>query len=97
MVEPPPLAWSHRADWRRTVGQLRGADALFWMQMSSRPETAISVASLARPLAQRSAVVIDAWKPAVPKIGAIAIAQRMRPCFVFMREGAEELSRRYPR
>jgi len=97
LVSPPELAISQLREWRATFGQVRRADALFWMQMSARPETALSFASIARPLAQRSTVVIDAWRPSLPKIAALAIAQRMRPCFVFMREGCEELTRRYPR
>jgi hypothetical protein len=41
--------------------------------------------------------VIDAWKPQLGKIGAVAVAQGLDPCFVAFREGCEELQRRFPR
>lgn len=65
------------------------------MQGSARPELPVTVASLAAPLAQRSAFVVDAWKGSLMKIGALAIAQRLNPCFVAFREGCDELSERF--
>src|SRR4029078_10524249 len=87
LIAPPELRTSELGDWKATLSDVRRCDAVFWMQMSSRPETAITVASLARPRTHRSAVVIDAWRSALPKIGTLAVAQRLRPCFVFFREG----------
>jgi len=46
---------------------------------------------------RRSAFVVDAWAYLLPKIGMLASAQRLNPCFVAMREGCEELARRHPR
>lgn len=51
---------------------------------------------MVRPRARRSAFVVDAWQPSLTKIGALAVAQRLDPCFVAFREGWEELSHRYP-
>ena len=52
--------------------------------------------SASRGIARRTAFVVDAWRPALSKIGALAVAQRLDPCFVAFREGCGELSRRFP-
>lgn len=67
------------------------------MQGSARPELPLWALSAMRPTARRSAFVVDAWRPALGKIGALAVAQRLNPCFVAFREGCEELSQRFPR
>jgi hypothetical protein len=97
LASPPPLQWGNRAEWRRILGETRRADTLFWMQNSSRPELPVWLLSATLPRARRSALVIDAWRPALAKIGALAVAQRLDPCFVAYREGCEELQRRFPR
>jgi glycosyltransferase involved in cell wall biosynthesis len=97
LIAPPPLRWSQRAGWRTALRELRGADAMFWMQGSARPELPLWALAATRPAVRRSAFVVDAWRPAVAKIGALAVAQNLKPCFVAFREGCEELQRRYPR
>jgi hypothetical protein len=96
LVAPKPLAWLYRNEWIRTFQAAGKADTLFWMQGSARPELPIAIAALAAPSARRSAFVVDAWKGSVTKIGLLAVAQRLNPCFVAFREGRDELSRRFP-
>jgi hypothetical protein len=97
LIAPPPLGWKHRAEWRAAVQQFRRADTAFWMQGSARPETSLSALSVTKLNIRRSAFVIDAWRPGLTKIGVLAIAQRLDPCFIAFRQGYEELSRRFPR
>jgi hypothetical protein len=97
LVAPPPLRGGSREAWRGCFGALRGADAVFWMQMSARPEPPVWLAAACAPRARRAALVVDAWRPSLTKIGALAVAQRLDPCFVAMREGCDELRRRFPR
>jgi len=67
------------------------------MQGSSRPEVPVWALSATRPTIRRSAFVVDAWRPVLTKIGFLAVAQRLDPCFVAFREGYDELKRRFPR
>jgi hypothetical protein len=97
LIAPPPLRWERRAQWRAAARALRGADTLFWMQGSARPELPLWALAALRPTTRRSAFVVDAWRPAVTEIGMLAMAQRLNPCFVAFREGCEELKRRFPR
>jgi hypothetical protein len=89
------LAYSH--EWWRTVGDIWRADTVFWMQGSARPENPILAAATARGPARRSAFVIDAWRHALGRIGWAAILQKLDPCFVAFREGADELAARFPK
>lgn len=97
LIAPPPLRWGHRSEWRAAIRQFRNADTAFWMQGSSRPELPLLTLSATRPNIRRSAFVIDAWRPALTKIGILAMAQRLDPCFVAFREGCDELKSRFPR
>ena len=97
LIAPPPVTWAHRSQWRTAVGDLRRSDAVFWMQGSARPELPLWALSMTKPTIRRSALVVDAWRPAVDKIGRLAVAQRLDPCFVAFREGCEELQHRFPR
>jgi hypothetical protein len=97
LIAPPPFSWSRRAEWRATLRDFRRADTAFWMQGSARPDLPLWALSAMRPTLPRSAFVVDAWRPALTKIGALAIAQNLNPCFVAFREGCEELRRRFPR
>jgi hypothetical protein len=97
LVAVPPLRMAFSNDWRRAVKDIWNADTLFWMQGSARPEWPVWTAALARGPAKRSAFVIDAWRPALGKIGTIAMLQRLNPCFVAFREAADELTMRFPR
>ena len=96
LIAPPPLQWRHRGDWWTAIRQLRQSDRLFWMQASSRPEVPLWALSATRPTIRRSAFVVNAWRPALTKIGITAAAQRLDPCFVAFREGCDELKRRFP-
>lgn len=96
LIAPLPLAAANWRDWLTTFKTIRHADTLFWIQGSARPELPISVASMAGLTARKSAFVVDAWKGPLTKIGILAVAQRLDPCFVAFREGCEELSRRFP-
>lgn len=96
LIAPPQLGWTHRAGWRRATRQLRDANAVFWMQSASRPELPVWALSATRPAIRRSAFVIDAFRPLLTKIGALAVAQRLDPCFVAFREASEELQQRFP-
>jgi glycosyltransferase involved in cell wall biosynthesis len=98
LIAPPPdLRWRRRADWWAAVRQFRQSDTTFWMQGASRPEVPLWALSATKPTIRRSAFVVDAWRPALTKIGFLAVAQRLDPCFVAFREGYEELKRRFPR
>ena len=94
---PPALTWANRAEWRRVVRETRGADTLFWLQWSARPELPLWLLAGTVPLARRTALVLDAWRPQLAKIGMLAVAQRLDPCFVAYREACDELELRFPR
>lgn len=96
LIAPPPLAWQHRTEWLAAIRRLRESDTVFWMQGSSRPEAPVWALSAAKPTIRRSAFVVDAWRPALLKIGRLAVMQRLNPCFVAFREGYEELKRHFP-
>jgi glycosyltransferase involved in cell wall biosynthesis len=97
LISPPFLKASNHSEWRSTLQRASGADTLFWMQGASRPEMPLFVLSALRGRVRRAAYVIDAWKPILTKIGALAVAQRLDPCFVAFREAYEELTQRFPR
>lgn len=96
LIAPPPLQWKYSGEWRKVLRGVRSADTLFWMQLAARPERPVHLASIFAGYVRRSAYVIDAWKYLVPKVGFMAAAQRLNPCFVAFREAYEELSRRHP-
>ena len=95
-IAPPPFSWQRRGDWLAALRRVRQCDTLFWMQGSSRPELPLWALSASKPTIRRSAFVIDAWRPALIKIGMLAVTQRLNPCFVAFREAYEELGRRFP-
>ena len=96
IVEPPPVSWSNRAAWKKVRSQIKACDTLFWLQLSSRPASAVHLASLNRLAARRANFVIDAWKPVVTKIGLAATIERLDPCFVAYLEATTDLKRRFP-
>jgi hypothetical protein len=96
LVAPPPLATGSLPAWPDILRRLWNTDTLFWMQGSARPEYPIWAASFLRGMVRRSAFVVDAWKPSIGKIGALAVAQRLNPCFVPFLEGCEALRKRFP-
>jgi hypothetical protein len=71
-------------------------DTLFWIQASARPEFPVHLVSLLSGRVRRAAFVYDAFKPTLTKIGMLAVAQRLDPCFVAYREAYEELRARFP-
>jgi len=96
LVAPPPIEVRSLGAWPGILRQLWSADTLFWMQGSARPEYPVWVAAFLRGVVRRSAFVVDAWKPSLAKIGALAVAQRLNPCFVPFLEGCEALRKRFP-
>jgi Glycosyl transferases group 1 len=96
IVEPPSAAWAERAAWKSVRSQVKVCDTLFWLQLSSRPATEVHLASLNRLRARRSNFIIDAWKPALTKIGWAATIERLDPCFLAYLEATTELKRRFP-
>jgi len=96
LIAPPLFGATNAREWWQTMKEVSKANTLFWMQGSARPEWPIVAAPLARGPARRSALVIDAWKPALSKIGIAAVAQRLNPCFVTYREAYIELRQRFP-
>jgi hypothetical protein len=97
LITPPSIAPMHWREWRAVLAAAKNVDTLFWMQGSSRPELPLSLVSILSGRVRRSAYVIDAWKGSLTKIGTLAVAQRLDPCFVAFREGCDELSRRFPK
>jgi Glycosyl transferases group 1 len=95
-IAPPPVAWERRREWGAVRSEVKGCDALFWIQLAARPSGPIHLASYLNLRARRSNFVLDAWKPSLTKIGLIATVERLDPCFVAYREGMEELKRRFP-
>lgn len=96
IVEPPPIAWRRPAGWKSVRSQVKACDTLFWLQLSARPAGSIHLASLNRLGARRANFIIDAWKPALTKIGVMATVERLDPCFVAYLESTTELKRRFP-
>jgi len=96
LIAPPPLRWECRTEWWTAFRRFQHSDCVFWMQGSSHPEASLWALSATKPTIKRSAFVVDAWRPAVPKIGLLAVTQRLDPCFVAFREGHDELKRRFP-
>jgi glycosyltransferase involved in cell wall biosynthesis len=97
LASPPALAWANRAEWLRVLRAVGGADTVFWLQWSGRPELPVWLLAGTLPLARRSAYVLDAWRPQLGKIGRLAVMQRLDPCFVAYRDACEELEQRFPR
>lgn len=97
LIAPPPLRCAYRSDWWTAIRRFRQSDWVFWMQGSSRPEAPLWALSVTKPTIRRSAFVVDAWRPALTKIGLLAVMQRLDPCFVAFREGYDELKRRFPK
>lgn len=96
IVEPPPVAWRRRGEWKAVRSQINACDTLFWLQLSARPAPSVHLAALGRLGARRANFVIDAWKPVVTKIGMAATILRPDPCFVAYLEATTELKRRFP-
>jgi hypothetical protein len=87
---------AERPAWLSAIRTMRRADAVFWMQMSARPPAPVWALAYAKPTAKRAAATVDAWEPAVGKIGTVAAAQRLSMLFVFFREAATDIARRHP-
>jgi Glycosyl transferases group 1 len=79
---------ANRPAWLAAIRTMRRADAVFWMQMSSRPLMPVWALAYAKPTAKRAAVTVDAWEPSVGKIRAVAKAQRLSLLYLFFREAA---------
>jgi hypothetical protein len=84
---------AERPAWLSAIRTVRRADAVFWMQMSSRPPAPVWGLAYAKPTVKRAAVSVDAWEPSVRKIGAVARAQRLSVLFLFFREAALHFAR----
>jgi hypothetical protein len=95
-IAPPALAWEQRSEWGKIRSQVKGCDALFWIQLAARPNGPIHLASYLNLGARRSNFVLDAWKPSLTKIGLVATIERLDPCFVAYREAMDELKTRFP-
>jgi Glycosyl transferases group 1 len=96
VIFSPPLEWRRRKEWGSVRRQIRGCDALFWVQTASRPPPAMHVGTWMNLRARRSNFVLDAWKPLLWKLGSFATVERLDPCFVAYREATTELQRRFP-
>jgi len=95
-ISPPPLAWERRGEWGKVRSEVKGCDALFWVQLTSRPSGPIHLASYMNFGARRSNFILDAWRPLLTKIGFVATVERLDPCFIAYREAVDELKRRSP-
>lgn len=96
-LAPPPLRLRNTGEWAKAASQLYDSDTLFWMQGSARPETSIWAAAALRGRVKRSAFVVDAWPRCQRRIGALAVMQKMDPCFVAFRQARDQLSKAFPR
>jgi hypothetical protein len=97
LLTPPPLSSAHRGEWLTLARAVRRHDTMFWIQGGSRPELPVWAASRSRQRVRRSAFVFDAFRPYLRRIGWLAVAQRLDPCFVAFREAYEELTWSFPR
>ena len=95
-IAPPPFAWERRSEWSKVRSQVKACDALFWIQLASRPPAPIHLASYMNLRARRSNLILDAWKPLLTKIGLAATVERLDPCLIAYREAFDELTRRFP-
>jgi hypothetical protein len=95
-IAPPPVAWERRGAWGEVRSQMKGCDALFWIQLAARPDRSIHLASYLNLRARRSNFILDAWKPSLTKIGLVATVERLDPCFIAYREAMDELKQRFP-
>jgi len=96
LIAPPRIAFQNHSEWRRALKGVGSADTLFWMQLASRPEVPLFLASLLAGFARRSAFIVDAWRVSHTKIGILALLQRLDPCFIVYREAYLELGKRFP-
>jgi Glycosyl transferases group 1 len=96
LIAPPPVSSANLGEWLELLRYGPSVDTLFWMQGGARPEFPVHLFSLLSGRVRRAAFVIDTWKPILTKIGMLAVAQRLDPCFVAFREGYEELRARFP-
>ena len=69
--------WEQRSEWGKIRSQVKGCDALFWIQLAARPNGPIHLASYLNLGARRSNFVLDAWKPSLTKIGLVATVERL--------------------
>lgn len=83
--------------WLSAVKALRRADAIFWIQMSSRPAAGVWATAYTRPTATRACLAFDAWLPKLNRIGATVSAQRLGTCFIPFKEAHEHLAERFPK
>lgn len=88
---------SARPSWLRAIRTVRHADTVFWAQMSARPTAPVWALAYTRPLARRSAFVIDGWVPKQEEIGRVATLQRLAVCFVAFKEAHDRLRSDFPR
>jgi hypothetical protein len=77
IISPPPAAWERRKEWGEVRSQVKGCDALFWIQLGARPLPTIHLASYLNVRARRSNFVLDAWKSSLTKIGIVATLDRL--------------------
>src|ERR1700730_7868456 len=91
-----PVSSANLGEWLELLRYGPSVDTLFWTQGGARPEFPVHLFSLLSGRVRRAAFVIDTWKPILSKIGMLAVAQRLDPCFVAFREGYEELRARFP-
>jgi hypothetical protein len=96
LVSPPEIRWANKARWQYALRVIRGVDTIFWLQLGARPEFPLWVLAATLPRARRSAFVLDPWRGQLTKIGLLAVALRLNPCFVAYREAYDELKRRFP-
>src|SRR4028118_1848363 len=71
VVRPPglrqPTFRRNLPAWLSAIRTLRRTEAVFWLQMSSRPELAVWPLLYVSPYARRSAWILDAWRPRLRK------------------------------
>ena len=96
LIAPPPIARQNLQAWGEVFRDMRSVDTLFWMQGSARPEFPVHLATALAGFSRRAAFVVDPWKPAINKIGWLALAQRLNPCFVPYREAYDDLRAAFP-
>ena len=83
----------HDLSLRRSVS---GYEAVFWMQLSLRPEKEVSGTNIFAQGVHRFAYIIDAWPYVLPRAGRALTIQGVDTCFVAFRQGFDQLKARFP-
>lgn len=100
VVAPPfrrPTLRSDQPSWLSAARTVRKADAVFWIQLHTRPPVPVWALGYISPRARRAAMMVDSWPALHWKLVAYAKAQKLAHCFVPFRSSVLALKSMAPR